>query len=168
MPTVAEALRQHGEEYLRTFGRAMPREHKRVLALVRRYRTGELGNLQYQCDNCARVHWVGRSCGNRHCPNCQHDKSQQWLDKQLARLLPVTYYLVTFTVPSSLRMVVRANQRACYGALFDCGATTMIELAAGKRFIRTDRLGFFGAFACRRQSLSLQPRGQNDDRQMLG
>lgn len=145
MPSVAEALRQHGDEYLRTFGHAMPREHKRVLALITRCRTGELGNLRYQCDTCSKEHWVGRSCGNRHCPNCQHDKTQLWLAKRLAQLLPVQYYLVTFTVPAKLRMVVRANQRTCYGALFDCGAKTMVELAAGKRFVGTDRLGFFGA-----------------------
>ena len=53
MATVAQALRQHGDEYLKTFGRTMPREHKRVLALITRCRTGQLGNLQYQCDNCS-------------------------------------------------------------------------------------------------------------------
>jgi len=63
----------------------------------------------------------------------------------MAQLLPVQYYLVTFTVPQSLRMIVRANQRACYKALFDCGAKTITELASGKRFIGTDRIGFFGA-----------------------
>ena len=68
-----------------------------------------------------------------------------WLAKRLAHLLPVQYYLVTFTVPQSLRMMVRANQRACYQALFDCGSQTMVELASGKRFVGSDRLGFFGA-----------------------
>ena len=37
------------------------------------------------------------------------------------------------------------NQNACYKALFDCGSQTIIELASGKRFIGSDRLGFFGA-----------------------
>ncbi|MEL6216720.1 MAG: transposase, partial [Pseudomonadota bacterium] len=145
MPTVAEALRQHGDDYLKQFGNTMPREHKRVLALINRCRTGELGHLRYQCDACSREHWVGRSCGNRHCPNCQQDKSQLWLAKRMRQLLPVQYYLVTFTVPGTLRMVVRSNQRACYNALFDCGARTLVELASGKRFIGTDRMGFFGA-----------------------
>jgi hypothetical protein len=63
----------------------------------------------------------------------------------MAQLLPVPYFLVTFTVPQSLRMLVRANQNACYKALFDCGSQTIIELASGKRFIGSDRLGFFGA-----------------------
>ena len=145
MATVADALRQHADRYVKQFGDKMPNEHKRVLSLITSCRTGELGHLRYQCDSCPKVHWAGRSCGNRHCPNCQNDKSDQWLAKRMAQLLPVQYYLVTFTVPSSLRMIVRANQRACYDALFDCGAQTLVELASGKRFIGTDRLGFFGA-----------------------
>lgn len=63
----------------------------------------------------------------------------------MAQLLPVPYFLVTFTVPEALRMIVRANQRACYKALFDCGSQTIRQLASGKRFIGTDRIGFFGA-----------------------
>ena len=60
-------------------------------------------------------------------------------------MLPVPYFLVTFTVPRALRKIVRANQRVCYQALFDAGSQTIRELAAGPRFIGTDRLGFFGA-----------------------
>ncbi len=117
----------------------------RVLALITRCRTEELGHIVKQCDTCPKTYWQGRSCGNRHCPNCQNDKSALWLAKWMAGLLPVQYYLVTFTAPAALRMVVRANGRACYGALFDCGAQTMFELASGKRFIGSDRMGFFGA-----------------------
>ena len=145
MPTVAEALRQHADEYLKTFEQAMPHQHRRVLSLITACRTGQLGNVVQQCDTCSTEHWFGRSCGNRHCPNCQNDKSQLWLAKRMAQLLPVQYYLVTFTVPASLRMVVRANQRACYKALFDCGSQTLVELASGKRYVGTDRMGFFGA-----------------------
>jgi hypothetical protein len=60
-------------------------------------------------------------------------------------LLPVPYYLVTVTVPEALRRVVRANQRACYQAIFDAGSQTIRQLASGPRFIGTDRLGFFAA-----------------------
>ena len=111
MPSVAAALRQHADGYLAEFSTRMPVQHKRVLSLITRCRTGELGHLHYECDSCGREHWVGRSCGNRHCPNCQSDKTQLWLAKRTAQLLPVPYFLVTFTVPGALRMIVRANQR---------------------------------------------------------
>ncbi len=145
MPSVAAALRQHADGYLRQYADRMPTEHKRVLAVITRCRTGELGHLQYECDSCRRKHWVGRSCGNRHCPNCQSDKAQVWLAKRTAQLLPVPYYLVTFTVPAALRKIVRANQRVCYQAIFDAGSDTIRKLASGPRFIGTDRIGFFGA-----------------------
>ncbi len=145
MPSVAEALRQHADGYLKQYGERMPVEHKRVLAAITRCRTGALGFLRYDCGSCRRRHWVGRSCGNRHCPNCQSDKTQVWLAKRTAQLLPVPYYLVTCTVPEALRKIVRANQRDCYQALFDTASQTIRELAAGPRFIGTDRLGFFGA-----------------------
>jgi hypothetical protein len=63
----------------------------------------------------------------------------------MTQLLPVPYFLVTFTVPEALRKFVRAHQRDCYQALFDTGSQTIRELASGKRFIGTDRIGFFGA-----------------------
>jgi hypothetical protein len=145
VPTVADALRQHADGYLSLYADRMPSEHKRVLALITRCRTGELGFLRYECDSCPRTHWVARSCGNRHCPNCQADKTQVWLAKRTAALLPVPYFLVTFTVPDTLRKIVRANQRVCYQAIFDAGSETIRELASNPRFLGTDRLGSFGA-----------------------
>jgi hypothetical protein len=52
---------------------------------------------------------VGRSCGNRHCATCQHEKTSGWLKRQTTRLLPVPHFLVTFTVPPEVRDVLRAD-----------------------------------------------------------
>ena len=145
MGTVALALRQHGDAYLHQFAERMPAEHKRVLALIRGCRTGELGHLHYECDSCQRMHWVGRSCGNRHCPNCQQEKTQAWLRSRMRELLPTHYFLVTFTVPDSLRRCIRSHPRECYAALFDAASATLVELASKKKFVGTDRMGFFGA-----------------------
>ena len=142
--SVASALRQHSTEYLAKFAARMPVEHKRVLAFITRCRTGELGHLHYRCDSCERTHWVGRSCGNRHCPNCQQEKTQVWLAARMRELLPTHYFLVTFTVPGALRRCVRSNQRTCYAALFDATSATLVEMASKKKFVGTDRMGFFG------------------------
>ena len=101
--TVAGALRQHAPAYLAKFADRMPHVHKRVLALITRCRTGELGFAHYRCEGCCRRHWVARSCGNRHCPNCQQTKSKSWLAARMRELLPTHYFLVTFTVPGTLR-----------------------------------------------------------------
>ena len=144
MASVAEALRQHGPAYLDKFRQRMPQQQRKVLAAIQRCRTGELGGVVYQCEGCGRMHWVGRSCGNRHCPTCQHDKTAAWLEKQTERLLPVHYFLVTFTVPEALRMTLRANQRVGYQAIFDAGSGTVRKLATNPRFIGTSKIGFFG------------------------
>jgi hypothetical protein len=56
-------------------------------------RTEACGMALYQCDSCAESHQVYRSCGNCHCPTCQHNKTQQWLQKQLQRQLPGHHFL---------------------------------------------------------------------------
>jgi len=59
------------------------------------------------------------SCGNRHCPHCQHHESQQWLENQCRKQVPANYFMVTFTVPAQLRKLFFQHQKQCYGLLFD-------------------------------------------------
>jgi hypothetical protein len=144
MPGVADCLRQHGGAYLKEHGDAVPLGHRKVLSAITRCRTGELGGVLYRCDCCGREHWVGRSCSNRHCPTCGIDKTATWLEKQTAKLLPVQHFLITFTVPWELRMVVRANQRVCYDAMFNSSSQTICELASNPKRLGTAKIGFFG------------------------
>jgi hypothetical protein len=144
MASVADALRAFAPDYLATFGAAVPAEHRKVLNVVTRCRTGELGGVVYQCDSCGRQHWAGRSCGNRHCASCQFDKTQAWLTKQSARLLPVHYFCVTFTVPSELRMALRAHQSDGYKAIFDTAAEALRDVGAKTRALKNCELGYFG------------------------
>ena len=68
----------------------------------------------------------------------------RWLEKQTKRLLPVHHFLVTFTVPSELRMVLRGAQRDGYGGMFDAGSETIRDLGASSRYLKGCTLGFFG------------------------
>jgi len=144
MASVADCLRQHAPAYLQKFGNRVPLGHRKVLSAIMRCRTGELGGVVYQCSDCGHQHWVGRSCGNRHCPTCQVDKTAQWLQQKSQRLLPVHHFLVTFTVPQELRMILRANQRFGYDAILSIGSETIRELLANPRYLGTTKVGFFG------------------------
>lgn len=144
MPSVADCLRQHVPAYLETFADDVPTGHRKVLGAITRCRTGELGGVMYQCRDCRREHWVGRSCGNRHCPNCQVDKTAVWLEKQTSRLLPVHHFLVTFTVPQELRMPLRGCQSDGYRALFTAAADSLRDVAGATRALRGCQLGYFG------------------------
>lgn len=145
MPSVADALRVHAPKYLERFGDQVPRGHRRVLAAIIGCRTGQFGGVQFHCDGCGRDHWVGRSCGNRHCPTCGHTKSQVWLQRQSAKLLPVQYFMVTFTVPEGIRGVLRSAQKQGYDALFDAGAESIRDVGAATRSLKGCKLGYFGA-----------------------
>jgi Putative transposase/Transposase zinc-binding domain len=157
MPTVADVLRQYGGEYLERFGATMPGEHKKVLRAITACRTGALGTVVYACQSCGRTHTVGRSCGNRHCPTCQQDKTHTWLEKQIDRLLPCPYFLVTFTLPAELRALARSHQRVVYSALFEASSEALRTLSADPKFVGTDRLGFFGVLHTWGRTLDYHP-----------
>lgn len=144
MPSVADCLRQHAPAYLRQHGQSVPLGHRKLISLIERCRTGELGHVIFRCASCEVEHWAGRSCGNRHCPNCGHQKSLRWLEKQTSKLLPVHHFLVTFTVPAELRNLLRDHQRKGYSALFDAGAETIRDLAASSRYLQGGTPGYFG------------------------
>lgn len=157
MPTVADVLRRHGEAYLDRFGRSMPAEHRKVLHAIIACRTAKLGMVFYRCSSCGRTHAMGRSCGNRHCPTCQQGKTKAWLEKQLDRLLPCPYFLLTFTLPAKLRAFVRAHQRAAYAALFEASSGAIKRLAADPKYVGTKSPGFFGVLHTWGRTLEYHP-----------
>jgi hypothetical protein len=157
MPTVAEVVRRYGPEYLDRFGATMPAAHKKVLRDIAACRTGELGMVLYRCADCGKTHALGRSCGNRHCPSCQRDKAEAWLEKQTDRLLPCPYFLVTFTLPAELRELARGHQRVVYAALFEASSAALRALAADPKYLGTDRLGFVGVLHTWGRTLEYHP-----------
>ena len=157
MPTVADVVRRYGGEYLQRFGARMPGEHKKVLRAIAACRTGEFGTVLYCCKSCGQTHAMGRSCGNRHCPTCQQDKTRTWLQTQTDRLLPCPYFLVTFTLPAELRALARSHQRAVYSALFEASSQALRTLASDPRFVGTDRIGFFGVLHTWGRTLEYHP-----------
>ena len=157
MPTVADVLRQYGPAYLERYGATMPAEHKKVLQAIMACRTGQLGMVLYVCESCGKTHAMGRSCGNRHCPSCQQDKTKAWLETQTARLLPCPYFLVTFTIPAELRDVVRRHQRIAYAALFDASSAAIKELATNPKYVGSAHCGFFGVLHTWGRTLEYHP-----------
>jgi hypothetical protein len=157
MPTVAEVLRRFGPAYLAKFGAKTPRHQRDVLGLISRCRTGELGTLVYWCEHCEARHHIGRSCGNRHCPNCQQTKTRTWLQCQIANLLPCPYFLLTFTIPASLRPFVRSHQSVCYQALFRASSETIRALAADPRYLGSSDCGMLGVLHTWGRTLTYHP-----------
>ena len=109
MGAITEIFRTFGPEYLARYPDA-PLQHKKAIEAIINCRSGSYGIAVYQCNNCGKKHLINRSCGNRHCPQCQYHKSRQWLDAQLERRLPGGHFLLTFTMPEQLRPFCRSRQ----------------------------------------------------------
>jgi hypothetical protein len=132
---LAEVFEQHGPQYRALFGDKMLPSHHQAMRAIERCRTPTLGGHIYICDACGETQYLYHSCRNRHCPKCQNNKAYLWLEKQQATLLPVTYFLLTFTLPAELRQVARGNQQLIYGLLFRASAASVQHLAQDKRFV---------------------------------
>jgi hypothetical protein len=133
--TLADIVRQYGEAYRAQYGQQLLPSQAAALTAIVQCRTTALGGQVYTCPECARVRYCYHSCRNRHCPQCQHGAAQTWLERQQALLLPVPYFLITFTLPSELRAITRSHQRQIYSLFFRASAAALQQLAADPRFI---------------------------------
>lgn len=157
MNTIQQIFQDHAEAYLKQFGRDVPEAHRRVIHAIYECRTGLRGEHLYQCPHCHRTQVANSSCGNRHCPVCQHRKSVDWVYNQQLKLLPCTYFLATFTLPPELRDVARRNPRPVYRAVMNCASDALRTLEADKRFVGCRVAGFFGVLHTWGRQLQYHP-----------
>ena len=144
MTTIREIFQTYGPEYLERYPATMPGDHRKVVEAIITCRTSACGVALYQCEHCGEPHILYRSCGNRHCPTCQHHKSRTWLENQMNRQLPGHHFMITFTVPETLRRFVRSNQRTAYSAMFQASSEAIKILAADEQHVGGDLPGFLG------------------------
>jgi len=157
MTSITEIFRTFGPDYLEQFGESMPQEHRKAMDAIMECRTQKAGITYYECIECGHSHLVYRSCGNRHCPTCQHQKSRQWLEAQLKRQLPGHHFMITFTVPASMRRFIRSHQRIAYAALFKASSEAIRKLAPDKRYMGGDLPGFYGVLHTWGRTLDYHP-----------
>jgi hypothetical protein len=111
MSAVQKIFQMYGSKYMALYGDRMPQFHKKTIRDIIACRNGSFGTMVYECNDCRNLHFIHCCCGNRHCPNCQHDKTNQWLEQQIKKMLPTHYFLLTVTLPQGLRDVVRSQQK---------------------------------------------------------
>lgn len=157
MTSIREIFSTFGPEYLQRYATTMPRGHRKVIDAMIACRTEACGIAFYQCEGCAEPQQFFVSCGNRHCPTCQYNKSQQWLQTQIQRQLPGHHFLITFTVPEQLRSFIRQHQRLGYSALFKSSSVAIKKLATDPKHIGADLPGFFGVLHTWGRTLQYHP-----------
>ena len=156
MVELATIIHRYGSAYREKFGPRMLPSHRRAMHDIEQCRTEALGGQVYHCPNCEQAKYSYHSCKNRHCPKCRQDAAQQWLVQQRELLLPVPYFLLTFTLPSGLRDVVRSNQKRMYNLLFRISAAATQKLARDPRFVG-GQIGLIGVLQTWARNLTYHP-----------
>lgn len=135
MSTLADIFRLFGLAYIEKFSDKIPLAHLKVIEDITACRTEALGGQVFYCEHCQQYHYSYHSCGNRHCNKCQNDRAGEWLQEKTNMLLPVSHFLVTFTLPDALRRIARSHQKLFYKLLFKCAAGALQTLAQDFKYL---------------------------------
>ena len=153
---LAEIFHRHGPQYREQYGARVPVRHQQAMRAIEQCRTEALGGHVYICQDCDEAQYRYHSCRNRHCPKCQNERSQQWLEKQQDLRLPVPYFLLTFTLPDGLRKIARRQPQLIYHLLFRTSAEATQQLARDPRFVG-GQIGMIGVLHTWGRNLSYHP-----------
>jgi hypothetical protein len=130
MGDLAEIIRVASGEYVET-RKTTPFQRKAMRAIAR-CRTEAMGGERLRCEQCGADHMHFRSCGNRHCPRCQAQAREAWLEARKRELLPVPYFHVVFTVPEQLHALALYCPEVFYTLLFRAAGGALLDVGMSK------------------------------------
>lgn len=131
---LADILETAWPDYARRYPR-MPLRHVKAAHAILACRTPAMGGRLFDCPDCGHRHFAYHSCNHRNSPQCGQFDQQQWCEKQQSRLqLNTEHFLVTFTVPESVRGLFRAHQAELYSLLFGVTARCIQHFAGDKKY----------------------------------
>lgn len=122
---LSSIINQYYNSFMARYGETALPSHLKAINAIRSCRNSNLGALYVTCPDCNHSEWKPLSCGHRNCPQCQNHEASQWIDRQQGKLLPVLYFMVTFTLPYELRALTYHNQRLVFSLFFECVTSTL-------------------------------------------
>src|SRR5690242_16361360 len=140
---VADLLRAAGSTFCQSSRKWFTWLHLKILSAIVCCRTSALGGHLDECSQCGHRAISYNSCRNRHCPKCQSNARDQWLDRRLQELLPVNYFHLVFSVPHTLVPLIWQNKKLLFRLLFQASAATLLTVASDPK-----RLGAQIGFLC--------------------
>jgi hypothetical protein len=153
---VADVIRAAGESFYQRSRKWLTWLHLRVLNAILRCRTAALGGHVDACSRCGHQAISFSSCRNRHCPKCQAQARDLWLQAREKELLPTRYVHVVFTLPHQLSALALQNKREIYSLLFHASAETLLEVARDPQHLGAE-IGFFSVLHTWNQKLLHHP-----------
>lgn len=131
-------INEYRDAFLAKHGASVLPGHLKALDAMRDCRTPESGELYVKCPDCDHSEWKPLSCGHRSCPQCQNHEASEWIDRQQEKLLPVRYFMVTFTLPYELRPLAYSSQKAIFSIFFSCVSKTLKEFGLNPKHLGAD------------------------------
>jgi hypothetical protein len=153
MLEMADIFSQYGTEYIDKYGEKMLPGHKRVIRDIINCRTSALGGQVFECPDGHTKEYSYHSCMNRHCPKCQNNQADKWLQKRQEKLLATPYFFLTFPLPAELRQLAKSNQKTIYDILLKTAAQAMQKLALDPKFVG-GQIGLMGVLHTWRRDLA--------------
>ena len=153
---VAGIVRAAGESFFENSRKWFTWLHLNVLNAILRCRTAALGGHLDACSKCGYEAVSYNSCRNRHCPKCQANARDRWLEARGKDLLPTRYVHVVFTLPRQLSPLALQNKQEIYALLFRASAATLLEVARDPQHLGAE-IGFFSVLHTWNQKLQHHP-----------
>lgn len=153
---IADLLHAQGGRFIEKYRSWLSYQQLSVLRAVKHCRTAALGGHLDRCPACGHEANSYNSCRNRHCPKCQAQARQRWLDARQQELLGVPYFHVVFTLPQELNPLCERHPELLYDLLFRASADAMLEVAADPKHLGA-HIGFLSILHTWGQNLSLHP-----------
>jgi hypothetical protein len=153
---VADILRAQGHRFLDRYRSSFDFQQLKAFRAIQRCRTAALGGHRDACGHCGYQAISYNSCRNRHCPKCQAQARERWLQARERELLSTEYFHVVFTVPHQLNVLALENPRRFYDLLFTASAQTLLEIAADPKHLGAD-IGVISILHTWGQNLLLHP-----------
>lgn len=108
---------------------------ERTLHALRKCRTSALGGHIDQCNGCGNLSMSYNSCRNRHCPKCQGEQREAWIQAREEELLPVPYFHVVFTLPQEINPLCLHAPAKVYSLLFKTAWSVMRSFAQDSKHL---------------------------------
>ncbi|MGD0300415.1 MAG: IS91 family transposase [Bryobacteraceae bacterium] len=153
---VADLVRAAGPAFIERSRTWLTRLHLKVLTAIERCRTAALGGHLDECTQCGHRAISYNSCRNRHCPKCQANARDHWLEARGRELLPTRYVHVVFTLPHELAPLALQNKKVVYDLLLRTSAETLLEIARDPQHLGAE-IGFFSVLHTWNQKLQHHP-----------
>lgn len=128
----------------------------RTLNAIRQCRTACLGAHVDGCTDCGYLRLSYNSCRNRHCPKCQGQQRERWIQAREQELLPVPYFHVVFTIPDGLNQLCLHQGKAVYNILFQSAWSVLDSFGRDPKWLGAGT-GMIAILHTWGQTLSLHP-----------